>query len=143
MLHDTRKCYSFVQCSTKVTETYESAFKCHTTFAYFLQDNCAGNRSRVSTPKRLIGTHVGTRCSTTVLHLLQSGNVIWRVFTFNIISRFVGGKLNVCYNAVDRHVNGEKRDTTAVIYDSPVTGQKQHYSYARLHYMVRDNGKVH
>uniref|UniRef100_A0A8C2D8F8 Acyl-CoA synthetase short-chain family member 3, mitochondrial n=1 Tax=Cyprinus carpio TaxID=7962 RepID=A0A8C2D8F8_CYPCA len=37
---------------------------------------------------------------------------------------FVGRKLNVCYNAVDRHVEDGRGDQAAVIYDSPVTGTK-------------------
>uniref|UniRef100_A0A8C1LVB1 Acyl-CoA synthetase short-chain family member 3, mitochondrial n=1 Tax=Cyprinus carpio TaxID=7962 RepID=A0A8C1LVB1_CYPCA len=40
------------------------------------------------------------------------------------LSRFVGRKLNVCYNAVDRHVEDGRGDRAAVIYDSPVTGTK-------------------
>lgn len=45
---------------------------------------------------------------------------------------FVGGKLNTCYNAVDRHVEAGHGDRAALIYDSPVTGQKHTYSYAEL-----------
>src|SRR5690348_57539 len=37
---------------------------------------------------------------------------------------FVGGKLNTCYNAVDRHVDEGRGDQVALIYDSPVTGAK-------------------
>ncbi|KAG7454666.1 hypothetical protein MATL_G00262150 [Megalops atlanticus] len=42
---------------------------------------------------------------------------------------FVGAKLNVCYNAVDRHVENGRGDQTAIIYDSPVTGAKQFITY--------------
>jgi propionyl-CoA synthetase len=35
---------------------------------------------------------------------------------------FVGGELNTCYNAVDRHVESGRGDQAAIIYDSPVTG---------------------
>jgi propionyl-CoA synthetase len=35
---------------------------------------------------------------------------------------FVGGALNTCANAVDRHVAAGRGDQAAVIYDSPVTG---------------------
>ncbi|MFV0436367.1 MAG: propionyl-CoA synthetase [Desulfopila sp.] len=34
---------------------------------------------------------------------------------------FRGGKMNTCYNAVDRHVENGKGDQAAIIYDSPVT----------------------
>ena len=34
---------------------------------------------------------------------------------------FVGGEVNTCYNAVDRHVENGRADQVALIYDSPVT----------------------
>ena len=34
---------------------------------------------------------------------------------------FTGGKMNTCYNAIDRHVEGGRADQVAIIYDSPVT----------------------
>jgi propionyl-CoA synthetase len=45
---------------------------------------------------------------------------------------FVGGKLNTCYNAVDRHVERGRGDQTAIIYDSAVTDTKREISYAEL-----------
>jgi propionyl-CoA synthetase len=45
---------------------------------------------------------------------------------------FAGGVCNTCYNALDRHVLGGRNDQAALIYDSPVTGQKQTFSYGRL-----------
>jgi propionyl-CoA synthetase len=45
---------------------------------------------------------------------------------------FVGGKLNTCYNAVDRHVKNGRGAQTAFIYDSPVTNTIQHVSYEEL-----------
>ncbi|KAI5093825.1 acyl-CoA synthetase short-chain family member 3, mitochondrial, partial [Silurus meridionalis] len=47
-------------------------------------------------------------------------------------SRFVGGEVNMCYNAVDRHVEAGRGDQTAVIHDSPVTQSKQSISYREL-----------
>jgi len=35
---------------------------------------------------------------------------------------FAGGRLNTCYNALDRHVERGRADQLALIYDSPVTG---------------------
>lgn len=49
---------------------------------------------------------------------------------------FVGGKLNVCYNAVDRHVENGRGDQAAVIYDSPVTNTKQIITYKELQEQV-------
>ena len=45
---------------------------------------------------------------------------------------FVGGKINGCYNAVDRHVEAGRGAQTAIIYDSPVTETIAHISYAEL-----------
>ena len=45
---------------------------------------------------------------------------------------FPGAKVNTCHNAVDRHVASGRGDQAAVIYDSPVTGTKQIFSYADL-----------
>lgn len=35
---------------------------------------------------------------------------------------FAGAECNTCYNAIDRHADGERGDQLALIYDSPVTG---------------------
>lgn len=46
---------------------------------------------------------------------------------------FVGGYLNACYNAVDRHVlagNGEK---VAIIHDSPMTNTIRKVTYQELY----------
>ncbi len=45
---------------------------------------------------------------------------------------FVGGELNTCHNAVDRHVAAGHGERTALLYDSPVTGTQQRVSYAEL-----------
>jgi propionyl-CoA synthetase len=50
----------------------------------------------------------------------------------NFSSWFVGGELNTCYNAVDRHVEEGRGDQAALIYDSPITGSQKTYTYAQL-----------
>lgn len=45
---------------------------------------------------------------------------------------FVGGEMNTCFNAVDRHVNAGRGDQSALIYDSPVTGVKETFTYDQL-----------
>jgi len=45
---------------------------------------------------------------------------------------FPGGRLNTCYNAVDRHVETGRGDQAAIIYDSPVTGTQRRISYSEL-----------
>lgn len=49
---------------------------------------------------------------------------------------FVGGKLNACYNAVDRHVESGKGDKVALIHDSPVTNIIRHVTYGELYSKV-------
>uniref|UniRef100_A0A3Q1GME5 Acyl-CoA synthetase short-chain family member 3, mitochondrial n=1 Tax=Acanthochromis polyacanthus TaxID=80966 RepID=A0A3Q1GME5_9TELE len=46
--------------------------------------------------------------------------------------RFVGGKLNMCFNAVDRHVESDRGEQPAIIYDSPVTETKQVITFREL-----------
>jgi propionyl-CoA synthetase len=45
---------------------------------------------------------------------------------------FAGGRLNTCYNAVDRHVGDGRGEQAALIYDSPVTNTVASYSYREL-----------
>jgi propionyl-CoA synthetase len=45
---------------------------------------------------------------------------------------FAGGRLNTCYNAIDRHVEGGRADQLALVYDSPVTGTTRTFTYREL-----------
>jgi propionyl-CoA synthetase len=45
---------------------------------------------------------------------------------------FAGGRLNTCFNALDRHVEGGRADQPALIYDSPVTGTSGAFTYREL-----------
>ncbi|HET8727540.1 MAG TPA: propionyl-CoA synthetase [Alphaproteobacteria bacterium] len=45
---------------------------------------------------------------------------------------FVGAELNTCHNALDRHVASGHGDRLALIYDSPVTGAVERFTYAQL-----------
>ncbi|MGZ8741649.1 MAG: propionyl-CoA synthetase [Nocardioides sp.] len=45
---------------------------------------------------------------------------------------FPEATLNTCYNALDRHVAAGHAERTALVYDSPVTGTVQRFSYAEL-----------
>ncbi|MFI7388321.1 AMP-binding protein [Streptomyces sp. NPDC049813] len=45
---------------------------------------------------------------------------------------FPDGELNVCHNALDRHVAAGRGAQPALIHDSPVTGQQHTYTYAEL-----------
>ncbi|HEU0016861.1 MAG TPA: propionyl-CoA synthetase [Methyloceanibacter sp.] len=45
---------------------------------------------------------------------------------------FVGGVCNTCWNAVDRHVMQGRGEQPAIIYDSPLAGQKRTLTYRAL-----------
>jgi propionyl-CoA synthetase len=45
---------------------------------------------------------------------------------------FAGGRLNTCWNALDRHVAAGRGDRIALIWDSPVTGQIERFTYREL-----------
>jgi propionyl-CoA synthetase len=45
---------------------------------------------------------------------------------------FTGGRLNSCYNALDRHVERGRAEQLALIYDSPVTETTATFTYRQL-----------
>ena len=45
---------------------------------------------------------------------------------------FSGAALNTCFNAVDRHIDAGRGDQPALIWDSPMTGRIETFTYARL-----------
>jgi propionyl-CoA synthetase len=49
---------------------------------------------------------------------------------------FSGGRLNTCYNAVDRHVAQGRADQPAIIYDSAMTGKIERFTYRQLQDLV-------
>lgn len=54
------------------------------------------------------------------------------ILTILTISRFIGGEINACYNAVDRHVEEGNGAKVALIHDSPLTGTIRKVTYAEL-----------
>ncbi len=45
---------------------------------------------------------------------------------------FLDGEISTSYNCIDRHVINGNGDSTAIIWDSPVTGCKEKYTYSQL-----------
>ena len=45
---------------------------------------------------------------------------------------FTGGRLNTCYNALDRHVEAGRAEQAAIIYDSPLTNTQRKISFSEL-----------
>ncbi len=70
----------------------------------------------------------------------QAGLVDWFVKPAQVLDAttlpfyrwFAGGRLNTCYNALDRHVIRGRADQPALIYDSPVTATTKTYTYSQL-----------
>jgi propionyl-CoA synthetase len=55
---------------------------------------------------------------------------------------FVGGVLNTCYNALDRHVTRGRADQVALIHDSPLTGEVRKFTYAEMLHEVQVLGAI-
>src|SRR5215471_3945413 len=49
---------------------------------------------------------------------------------------FAGARLNVCKNALDRHVDAGRGNQLALVYDSPVTSTVRRFTYAELRDLV-------
>jgi propionyl-CoA synthetase len=49
---------------------------------------------------------------------------------------FAGGRLNTCFNALDRHVEAGRGAQPALIYDSPMTAQVRSFTFAQLKDLV-------
>lgn len=49
---------------------------------------------------------------------------------------FADGKLNMSYLCIDKHIQDGFGDSTAIIYDSPVTNSKEYITYNKLHHEV-------
>jgi propionyl-CoA synthetase len=45
---------------------------------------------------------------------------------------FAGGELNTCHNCVDRHVEEGRSDQLALVFDSPLAGEKRKITYLEL-----------
>jgi propionyl-CoA synthetase len=70
----------------------------------------------------------------------QAKDIQWFKFPEKILSKdengidswFADGQMNTAYLALDHHVLNGRGDQTALIYDSPVSGKKQQYTYKEL-----------
>ena len=45
---------------------------------------------------------------------------------------FAGARLNTCWNALDRHVAAGRGERVALIWDSPVTGAIERFTYREM-----------
>ena len=69
-----------------------------------------------------------------------SNDIFWFKKPSKILSRsnppfykwFEDGVTNTCYNALDVHVDKGNGKNTALIYDSPITGNKDQFTYEEL-----------
>ncbi len=58
------------------------------------------------------------------------------------IKWFEGGKLNLCYNAIDRHLETERKNKTAIIWQGDKLDDAKSYTYAELYEEVNHFSKV-
>lgn len=71
-------------------------------------------------------------------------DIDWFTFPEKILSQdtdglthwFADGQLNTCYLALDFHVDNGRGSQAALIYDSPVTNNKQSFTYSELRYLT-------
>lgn len=49
------------------------------------------------------------------------------------IAWFIGGKLNVSYNCLDRHLSGWRKNKAAIIWEGDKPGESRTYTYHELH----------
>ncbi|GEM55507.1 propionyl-CoA synthetase [Flavobacterium branchiophilum] len=71
---------------------------------------------------------------------VQSDNIEWFNKPSTILSKddngyplwFEDGELNVCYLAIDKHIQDGYGDQTAIIYDSPVTQTIKKYTFSEV-----------
>jgi len=69
----------------------------------------------------------------------QAREIDWFEFPNQILSEnenkytqwFSDGKLNMCYLCIDKHIEDGFGDHRAIVYDSPVTGQKLTYTFSQ------------
>ncbi|KAJ8981661.1 hypothetical protein NQ317_017281 [Molorchus minor] len=52
--------------------------------------------------------------------------------TYEPFTKFVGGEVNACYNAIDRHVEAGRGAKVALIHDSPLIGVVRKITYSEL-----------
>ena len=58
---------------------------------------------------------------------------------------FEDGITNTCYNALDVHIDQGRGDKLALIYDSPITGNKKQFTYkidGNLDMVLHDKNKI-
>lgn len=81
----------------------------------------------------------------------QAARIHWYRIPQNILTKnkrgfykwFEDGEINTCFLAVDQHVEKGNGSQVAIIYDSPVTGQKLHITYSELlHHVARLAGAM-
>ena len=87
----------------------------------FDESTGARSRSRRASGPRRRRRSTGTSRGTRVLDDSRAPFYRW----------FTGGRLNTCYNALDRHVERGRADQPALIYDSPGHGHDAHLHLPR------------
>jgi acyl-coenzyme A synthetase/AMP-(fatty) acid ligase len=70
------------------------------------------------------------------INWFKSPNTILSKNNRGLYQWFEDGEMNTCYLAIDQHIAQGNGDRKALIYDSPVTGNKMQFTYKELHQHV-------
>lgn len=69
------------------------------------------------------------------LHWFKRWDTVFRYTERPFVKWFEGGKLNVAYNCLDRHLGTWRRNKAAIVWESEC-GDSEVYTYQQLHYEV-------
>ena len=96
--------------------------------------------SRSDAPQSYAGAYAQSLDEPEAYWAAAASDIVWTKKWTSVLDRarppfyrwFVGGELNTCYNAVDRHIDEGRGEQIALIYDSPVAGAVQRFSFIDL-----------
>lgn len=74
--------------------------------------------------------------SVIIMMVTRTMSLSWLNWTLIFLCRFVGGEMNTCYNCLDRHIENGRGKRIALIYDSPLNGKVEMYTYENLQRLV-------
>ena len=100
----------------------------------------ATDNNATSAMSRYASVHAASFADAERFWLVAAEAIDWEVAPSRAFDRDAGtygrwfpdGRLNICHNAVDRHVAAGRGEQVAILYDSPVAGEKRRISYAAM-----------
>ena len=93
-------------------------------------------------------THALSLSSPEHFWLAQAARLDWQIFPSRALQQsikelrngvshktwewFPDGEISTCWNCIDRHVEAGRGENVAIIWDSPVSGRKEKWTYRRV-----------